>query len=1445
MMRSSGKTGLTGIAGMSLALICGIPFSSVASAQWAVDADGNWTDTANWTGGIVPAANGDAVLGTIITDNRTVTLDSNVQLNSLTFNNTLNAGDYFLVPSTSQTLTLTGDAAIDVTGRHWIKAELAGTAGINISGAGELVLDADNSFSGGLNVDATNLAVLNTDAIPAGNDITAINGAQIRFWGTDNAWFAGQGATGFGTMTFADNISVDATSYVTVNDGSNITFTGTISGDGEFQASNSLGNYNYTDVTFTTANTYAGATRLWDTTMTITGTGTLGTSNGTQASGTFLSFESQLVLDNVNLGNEYLFLDENADGERAKIASSGNSAISGNIYASEYDDGSHYEFSSAAGGTLTLSGTISAYDGAAPNDRYMVFSGDGDFSVSKITDAIVDTDGNYLDVSTGANVHVVKRGSGTLTITTATDNLNDYWEAGTVVEGGTLVVQSDGSNAGELRSADIQVLSGATLDISSFSNYSLQVTEDPDGTAFNGDEIGQTLSGTGTINVGSGTIFAYEDAVFAPGVDGAGTLSISGKLSINQSQANPNGGLNFDLSGSAAGDNDLLAVSNSLDLDAGGGGTFKLNVTLTGDTLDTSPYTIMTAGSTAGSSASSGSFDIAIFNEQGTQLDTRQDDSASVSINANSVTVQFSAVESMNWTGSVDNTWDIGTTGNWNSSDSLFYDLDSVNFSGTNTVDIPASVTPSGLTISSGSTTFTGDGAIQGKADLAIAAGASATLGNNGVNAFADISIGAGSTLNASLVSGELQVNGDLSGSGTLNVTSSAVVLNGDNSGFTGSMTISDASVVPNTATALSGTVTANSNATIGVYGQTWTNSTAMTLNGGTLRVGGGDASAVSFTGNINVGANGATIQVDGGVGADGATVNNVLIGANAMTANVGANSALNVTGTVSGSGTLTVSDTGSMVMADGSALTVSNINVTNGSLDVSAMNAGAGLTLASGQVLNNDSENTVTGNISAGTGSTISGHGTFANNITVQSGANLQIGLDGMSSFIANKGLLDDFDSYSTGNTNTATGSVWNEEVVVSGLSSIVASDQGNSLQTLGGSAWSGAERDLTGTAAAVEVGQTQAFFWQVMPSDDSGAYTAPANFYDFMMGLSTSVDQINTTDAWSDFAVMPFVDNAAATPYVAALDGNAPWWTALATEEWCNIWVIVDNDATSPSYDVYVALSSDPNNPVLFAENAYWRGGDNTEGNPITPGTALNAIGFMAAGAANSNLLIDNIWYSEDPADFLTNPLVDAWTGNIAAYENETLTVEGDLVLSAGATVSFDIATDGINDLLNVTGTLTAGGTLEVTLDASISALAEGDTYDILDFASATGSFATLNLPTLDAGLSWDTSNLLVTGIIEVIAGGQLDGDLNGDGFVGLADLDIVLTRWNQNVTAGDWTQGDPSGDGFVGLDDLDFVLINWNNGTPPSSNAAIPEPASLALLGLGGMALLKRRG
>ncbi len=87
-------------------------------------------------------------------------------------------------------------------------------------------------------------------------------------------------------------------------------------------------------------------------------------------------------------------------------------------------------------------------------------------------------------------------------------------------------------------------------------------------------------------------------------------------------------------------------------------------------------------------------------------------------------------------------------------------------------------------------------------------------------------------------------------------------------------------------------------------------------------------------------------------------------------------------------------------------------------------------------------------------------------------------------------------------------------------------------------------------------------------------------------------------------------------------------------------------------------------------------------------------------------------------------------------------------------------------------------------------------------------------------------------------------LTGDLDGDGFVGISDLNIVLGAWNQNVPPGD-PSADPSGDGFVGIEDLNLVLGNWNAGTPPTANQRIPEPATLAVLAmLGAGAILRHR-
>ena len=91
--------------------------------------------------------------------------------------------------------------------------------------------------------------------------------------------------------------------------------------------------------------------------------------------------------------------------------------------------------------------------------------------------------------------------------------------------------------------------------------------------------------------------------------------------------------------------------------------------------------------------------------------------------------------------------------------------------------------------------------------------------------------------------------------------------------------------------------------------------------------------------------------------------------------------------------------------------------------------------------------------------------------------------------------------------------------------------------------------------------------------------------------------------------------------------------------------------------------------------------------------------------------------------------------------------------------------------------------------------------------------------------------------------LSGLAVDGDLNGDFVVDKDDLVIVLNNWGSTVTAGDRLVGDTDGDGLVGVADMDHVLAHWTTAGGSTATASVPEPGMFPL-SAGLLWLLARR-
>ena len=185
----------------------------------------------------------------------------------------------------------------------------------------------------------------------------------------------------------------------------------------------------------------------------------------------------------------------------------------------------------------------------------------------------------------------------------------------------------------------------------------------------------------------------------------------------------------------------------------------------------------------------------------------------------------------------------------------------------------------------------------------------------------------------------------------------------------------------------------------------------------------------------------------------------------------------------------------------------------------------------------------------------------------------------------------------------------------------------------------------------------------------------------------------------------------------------------------------------------------------------------------------------------------------------------------GTFSPGLSPALTIVGSITLTPTNTLIMELggmSRGGQYDAIDASGTLGLGGVMNVTLIDGFNPAA-GHTFDLFDWATLSGTFATLNLPSLAAGLAWDMSQLYSTGVLSVASPGFQEADFDEDGDVDGDDL----VRWRNNFGTGTThMQGDADGD--ADADGVDFLTWQRQLGSPPSvvATAAVPEPTTLAL-------------
>jgi hypothetical protein len=213
-------------------------------------------------------------------------------------------------------------------------------------------------------------------------------------------------------------------------------------------------------------------------------------------------------------------------------------------------------------------------------------------------------------------------------------------------------------------------------------------------------------------------------------------------------------------------------------------------------------------------------------------------------------------------------------------------------------------------------------------------------------------------------------------------------------------------------------------------------------------------------------------------------------------------------------------------------------------------------------------------------------------------------------------------------------------------------------------------------------------------------------------------------------------------------------------------------------------------------------------------------------------------------------------------------TIDAAASLTLNAGTLNSGSITLNSSNTLgIGLGGTTRSSqyGDVVVSGNASLAGMlnisvfngfapAAGNRFDILDWGTHSGTFASVTLPALSGSLVWNTSLLYTSGVLRVVDPNFLPGDMNLDHHVDAADIQPMETALtNLSGYKATYVPGitdphlalidDVDGDGIFTNADLQTLLTDLKYGG--GSADSVPEPVSLVLLAVGSLMLMLLRG